>query len=192
MRRYTIARKIMTAVTLCTLAAGVSGAVTAPAHAAGATVPGQATASPGPARPGDGGYGSARPGDSGYGPARPGGGGRSATRVLGPTCIGASCTGRDPVATRCHRDARTHSTYYRPGGGPRLRIRYSSRCHTAWVLQGAGIPGLRAAIQIRNGATYVVRSSRHRTTHTAMVYSSLPYRACAELRSGRWLCTDWM
>ncbi|GGM77021.1 hypothetical protein GCM10010106_24340 [Thermopolyspora flexuosa] len=90
------------------------------------------------------------------------------------------------------RDARTHSTYYRPGGGPRIRIRYSSRCHTAWVLQGAGTPGLRAAIQIRNGATYVVRSSGHRTTHTRMVYSSLPYRACAELRSGRWLCTDWM
>nr|PZN44652.1 MAG: hypothetical protein DIU60_10510 [Actinomycetota bacterium] len=195
-------KKIVTGSLLCTLAAAMTTAATTPAQAAAAAPAiGTVATSPGPASPGGGGSagtarpgtgggsaGTARPGRSGGGTASPGG----VTRRLGPTCIGSSCTGRDPVATRCYRDARTYSSHYRPAGGPWLKVRYSSRCHTAWVQQGRWSTGLRAMIQIRNGASYTVRANPYRATYTRMVYSSLPYRACAEQSNGTWLCTDWM
>lgn len=206
MNRMSLIRKVLTTSLLLALGTGMSAAVHAPAHAAAASGPGAGHASVsdpgGSASPGGGGFGSARPGGSGTGSARPGGSGTGSAspggsrsksaRVARPSCSGASCTGRSPVATGCHRDARTYRAYSRPGGGPRFYVRYSSRCHTAWVLQARGDSGWRVAIQIRNGSSYLVSASPRSTTHTRMVYSSLPYRACAKMRNGKWACTNWM
>lgn len=113
-----------------------------------------------------------------------------------PTCSGAGCTGRSPKKTGCDWDARTYRTYERPGGeGPTYRLRYSSRCHTVWVQQDTGDPNWRVKIQIKGGVSYIAHASYAGRTFTSMVYSSLPYRVCGEMYTGRpndWACTQWM
>ncbi|GGQ34138.1 MULTISPECIES: DUF2690 domain-containing protein [Streptomyces] len=82
------------------------------------------------------------------------------------SCLGSTCTGKDPATTTCQNDAKT--VYW--DGWFNVELRYSPSCRAAWARwQGAGGATEPLKVQIENnqGATYSV------TTTGATVYTRM-------------------
>jgi hypothetical protein len=109
------------------------------------------------------------------------------------SCHGYSCSGRDPRAMGCERDAQTEAQVRPAGGGPVVELRYSRRCQAAWASMRDRSAGWPYRLDVRRGASYTGSGSRYYPTTTEMTGSRAPYRACVAIRPSRdrYTCTRW-
>jgi hypothetical protein len=83
-------------------------------------------------------------------------------------CEGNGCTGRDPEAAGCARDAITARIAESPEGVI-VELRYSATCRAAWGRIREGRPGDRVRVHNSNGQNRVKTIQTGRSTYTAMV-----------------------
>lgn len=99
-------------------------------------------------------------------------------------CYGDYCSGKDPSATGCDRDAYTVAHTYIPSTGARVELRWSPTCKTNWARVnsswGRAYPTKLSAVQSTGYKQVGVVASNSSYAWTRMIYS--PYYGV----SARW------
>ncbi|MFE0582417.1 DUF2690 domain-containing protein [Streptomyces sp. NPDC058874] len=103
------------------------------------------------------------------------------------SCLGSTCTGKDPSTTTCQNDARTVKT-----ASWGVELRYSPSCRAAWARKTSGA-SFDTDIKVANsrGASYTTYYGGNGTVFTRMVDDlDITAQAC-EQRAFGYSCTDW-